>query len=97
VYHDIARTNATTFTHTGLTPDTVYVYRVIASAASGSGQTVSDPSGYTFVTTRPVPDAAPPTKPGTPAVSSVSTVVAAVTATARLCVVICRLVGGHHS
>ncbi len=78
VYHDIARTSATTYKHTGLTPDTVYVYRLIANATAGSGQTASDPSGYTFVTTLPPPDSVPPTKPGTPTVSSISTVAAAI-------------------
>lgn len=75
-WHDLATTTATSFTHSGLTPDTVYEYRVIANPVAGSGYLVSGPSGYIAVTTAPLPDPVPPTTPGTPTVYSVSTVAA---------------------
>src|SRR5262249_6326873 len=75
-WHDLATTKSTSFTHSGLTPDTVYEYRVIANPVAGSGYTVSSPSGYIAVTTAPLPDSTPPTAPGTPLAYSVSTVAA---------------------
>jgi len=73
-WHDLATTTATSFTQSGLSPDTVYEYRVIANPVVGSGYTVSSPSGYIAVTTAPLPDSTPPTTPGTPVAYSVSTV-----------------------
>jgi Cellulose binding domain/Fibronectin type III domain len=68
-YHDIGTSSTTTFTHTGLSPDTVYVYRVIANPASGSGYTASNPSVSLYVRTVPHGDTVPPSKPGTPTAS----------------------------
>lgn len=65
-WHDLATTTGTTFTHTGLTPDTVYIYRVIAVPAAGSDRTASEPSAPLYVTTAPLPDSVPPTTPGAP-------------------------------
>jgi hypothetical protein len=73
-WHDLVRTSATSYTHTGLVPDKVYEYRIIANARPRSGYTVSSPSGYIAVTTAPLPDTEPPTQPGTPTVRNVSTV-----------------------
>ncbi|MDI1460936.1 cellulose binding domain-containing protein [Catellatospora sp. KI3] len=77
-WYDLAHSATTSFTHTGLTPDKVYEYRVIANARAGSGYTASSPSAYIFVTTAPLPDAVPPTKPATPIAHSVSTIAAAI-------------------
>jgi hypothetical protein len=73
-YHPVGTVSTTTFSQTGLTPDHNYVYEVIANPTSGSGYTASNPSPYTYVTTLPVPETIPPTQPGTPTVSSVTTV-----------------------
>jgi chitodextrinase len=73
-WHDLATTTATSLTQSGLSPDTVYEYRVIANPVVGSGYAVSSPSGYIAVTTAPLPDSTPPTTPGTPVAYSVSTV-----------------------
>jgi endoglucanase len=73
-WHDLARTSATSYTHTGLVPDKVYEYRIIANARPRSGYTVSSPSGYIAVTTAPLPDTEPPTKPGTPTARNITTV-----------------------
>ncbi|GAA1806456.1 hypothetical protein GCM10009682_30480 [Luedemannella flava] len=70
---NLATTTATTYTHTGLTADRVYTYRVIASPTADSGYTASAASGYTYVTTAPLPDSSPPTTPGTPFTTVVST------------------------
>jgi chitodextrinase len=69
---NIATTSGTTYTDSGLQPDTVYEYRVVANATAGSGYTSSDPSGVLYLTTRPLPESVPPTKPGTPIVYSIS-------------------------
>jgi chitodextrinase len=66
LFLDVATTTGTAYTASGLKPDTVYEYRVIANPVAGSGATVSDPSGVGFVTTRPLPDSIPPTKPASP-------------------------------
>jgi hypothetical protein len=67
-------TTATTYTHTGLIPDTVYRYRIIANPAPGSDHAASDPSGILWVTTDPLPDAVAPTTPGTPFATQVTTI-----------------------
>jgi chitodextrinase len=77
-WHDLATTSSTTYTHTGLNPDTVYIYRVIANPRSGSGYTASEPSAALYVTTAPLPDSQPPTKPGTPRASA-STIAVTIT------------------
>ncbi|GAA4469300.1 fibronectin type III domain-containing protein [Phytohabitans houttuyneae] len=66
------------YTHTGLSPDTAYQYRVWANPQPGSGYTMSNPSGYLTVRTQPVPDSVPPTAPGGAYVSNVGTVSATV-------------------
>jgi hypothetical protein len=71
-YHTIGTSSTTTFTHTGLTPDTVYVYRVIANPVAGSGYTASDPSVSLYTRTVPHGDTVPPSKPGTPTASASS-------------------------
>jgi chitodextrinase len=78
-WHDLATTTSTSFTHTGLTPDTVYIYRVIANPRAGSGYAASQPSQPLYVTTLPLPDSQPPTKPGTPRAYTVSTIAATIT------------------
>jgi hypothetical protein len=78
LFHPIASTTAPAFTHSGLTPDQVYIYRIIAVATPGSGQGASSPSGLLYVTTRPVPESVPPTAPGRPTISSIGTVGATV-------------------
>jgi hypothetical protein len=65
-WHELATTTGTTYTHVGLTPDKVYIYRVIANPTSGSGYTASNPSAPLYVTTAPLPDTIPPSKPATP-------------------------------
>ncbi|GHJ43085.1 hypothetical protein Cs7R123_04270 [Catellatospora sp. TT07R-123] len=77
-WYDLAHNATTSFTHTGLTPDKVYEYRIIANAQPNSGYTTSSPSGYIAVTTAPLPDAVPPTKPATPIAYSVSTIAATI-------------------
>ncbi|MBV1855830.1 cellulose binding domain-containing protein [Catellatospora tritici] len=77
-WYDLAHSTTTSFTHSGLTPDKVYEYRVIANAQANSGYTTSSPSGYNVVTTAPLPDSIPPTKPATPFAYSVSTVAATI-------------------
>lgn len=71
-------TTATNYTHTGLTPDKVYIYRVIAEPVPGTGYTASSPSGHLYVTTQPLPDAVPPTAPGTPFATQLSTIRASI-------------------
>jgi chitodextrinase len=75
-WHTLATTNATSYTHANLAPDTVYEYRVVANPRSGSGYTASNPSGILFARTAPLPDTIPPTKPGTPFAYQVSTTAA---------------------
>jgi hypothetical protein len=77
-WHDLATTAGTSYTHTGLTPDKVYIYRVIANPAANSGYTASDPSPPLYVTTAPLPDSVPPTKPATPLTTNVGTTFATV-------------------
>lgn len=77
-WYDLAHTASTTFTHSGLTPDKVYEYRIIANARANSGYTTSNPSGYIAVTTAPLPDSSPPTKPAAPIAYAVSTVAATI-------------------
>jgi chitodextrinase len=72
-WQTLATTTATSRTHSGLIPDTVYEYRVIANPVPGSGYTASAPSGILFARTLPLPDTVPPTKPGTPFAYQVST------------------------
>ena len=71
-WRNLTTTTATTYTHTGLIPDKVYEYRVIANPANG-GYTTSNPSGILYATTAPLPDSQPPTTPGTPWVYQLST------------------------
>jgi endoglucanase len=75
-YHDVATTPSTHFTHSGLTPDSVYVYRIVANAAAGSGYSSSPQSDMLWVRTLPLPDSIAPTAPGTPTSSAVSTIAA---------------------
>jgi hypothetical protein len=63
LFHTAGGTGTTTFTHTGLSPERVYIYRVAAEAAPGSGHTASRPSGLAYVTTRPPTDARPAARP----------------------------------
>jgi hypothetical protein len=77
-WHDLATTTQTSYTQSGLTPDTTYIYRVIANPRSGSGYTASNPSAPLYVTTAPLPDNIPPTKPGTPIANPVSTIYATI-------------------
>jgi chitodextrinase len=77
-WHDLATTTSTSFTHTGLTPDTVYIYRVIANPRAGSGYAVSAPSAPLYVTTAPLPDSQPPTKPTNLRSYQVSTIAATI-------------------
>jgi hypothetical protein len=74
----LATTGATSYTHSGLTPDTVYTYRVIANPANW-GYTTSNPSAPLYVTTAPLPDSVPPTKPGKPNAYQLTTVAATIT------------------
>jgi chitodextrinase len=73
-WRDLDTTTATTYTHTDLTPDTVYRYRIIAHPTPGSGYTASAPSEILYVTTDPLPEAVPPTAPGTPFATVLSTI-----------------------
>jgi chitodextrinase len=73
-WRDVGTTSATSYTHSGLVPDTTYQYRVIANPAPGSGYTASAPSGILNLRTAPLPDSVPPTKPGTPTAYQLSTV-----------------------
>ena len=57
----------TSFDDTGLTPGTGYTYQVTASDAAGN---VSAPSNQATVTTQA--DSTPPTAPGTPTATSVT-------------------------
>ena len=59
--------STTTFSDTGLTPGTAYTYQVTASDAAGN---VSQPSNSATVTTQA--DTTPPSAPGTPTATSVT-------------------------
>jgi chitodextrinase len=59
--------STTTFSDTGLTPGTTYTYQVTASDAAGN---VSPPSNSAAVTTQA--DTTPPSAPGTPTATSVT-------------------------
>jgi hypothetical protein len=82
LYHDVVTTTATSYTHTGLTPDHPYAYHVIANPKANSGYVASDPSGVLYVQTLPLPDTIPPTAPGTPTVYNISTIAATLNYTA---------------
>jgi hypothetical protein len=73
VFHDIGTPAGTTFTHSGLNPDSVYEYRVVANPVAGSGYAASTASGVLYTRTAPLPDSVPPTRPGTPFAYTVST------------------------
>ncbi|MCW6009038.1 fibronectin type III domain-containing protein [Micromonospora sp. CPCC 205371] len=75
----LATTSATAYTHANLNPDSVYEYRVIANPVAGSDHTASNPTPMLWVRTRPLPDSVPPTKPGIPRASPVSTTWATLT------------------
>jgi hypothetical protein len=77
-WRNLATTSSTSYTHSGLTPDTVYTYRVIANPAN-SGYTASNPSAPLYVRTVPPPDSVPPTTPGVPRAFPVSTIAATIT------------------
>lgn len=73
LFHTVGTPTGPTFHHTGLRPDTVHIYRIIAQPPPGPDHTASAPSGLLYVTTRPLPDSEPPTQPGRPYVLSIST------------------------
>lgn len=77
----LATTSATSYTHTNLTPDSVYEYRVIANPAAGSDYTASAWTPLLWVRTAPLPDSVPPTQPGVPRAFPVSTIGATLTFT----------------
>jgi len=72
----LTTTTGTAYTHAGLTPDSIYEYRVIANPATGSGYTASAATPLLWVRTAPLPDSVPPTTPGTPSAFPVSTIYA---------------------
>ncbi|MBO0871709.1 MAG: fibronectin type III domain-containing protein [Micromonosporaceae bacterium] len=76
----LATTSETAYTHTGLVPDSVYEYRIVANPVDGSGYTASASSGILNVRTAPVPDAVPPTAPGTLYPEVISTIRATIDA-----------------
>ena len=61
---------------TGLTPGLTYTFRVYSAAVPDIGYSQSPPSVPISFTTLPGPDSVPPSKPGTPTFSSVSTTAA---------------------
>jgi endoglucanase len=73
LFHTVGTPTGPTFHHTGLRPDTVHIYRIIAQPVPDSGYTASPQSGLVYVTTRPLPDSQPPTQPGRPHALSIST------------------------
>jgi hypothetical protein len=81
LFHTVGTPATTTFTHTGLVPDRVHIYRIVAQPVSGSDHVPSAPSGLAYVTTRPLPDAQPPSRPGRPTAQSIGTVSATLTFT----------------
>ena len=70
----LATTASTSYTHTGLSPDTVYQYRIIANPIGGSGYTASNPSGILNLRTQPLPDSVAPTAARNPYASLASTI-----------------------
>jgi hypothetical protein len=62
-YQAVGTTTGTTYTGTGLAPDTVYYHRVVANPTPGSGYTASDPSFSLFEITLPANDTTPPSTP----------------------------------
>jgi hypothetical protein len=79
LFHTVGAPTSPTFHHTGLRPDTVHIYRIIAQPEPGTDYTASPQSGLVYVTTLPLPDSEPPTRPGRPLVLSISTRSATVT------------------
>ena len=77
-WRNLATVASTSYTHAGLTPDTVYTYRIIANPADAS-YSASNPSGPLYVRTVPPPDSVPPTTPGLPRAFPVSTISATIT------------------
>jgi len=63
---------------TNLTPGTTYTFRVYSAAVPDIGYSQSPPSAPVSFTTLPGPDTVPPSKPGTPSFSSVTTTMASV-------------------
>lgn len=63
---------------TGLTPGTTYKFRVYSAAVPDIGYAQSPPSAAISFTTLPGPDTVPPSKPGTPSFSGVTTTVVGV-------------------
>jgi hypothetical protein len=61
---------------TGLTPGITYTLRVYSAAVPDIGYSQSPPTAAVSFTTLPGPDAVPPTTPGTPSFSSITTTVA---------------------
>jgi hypothetical protein len=61
---------------TGLTPGVTYTFRVYSAAVPDIGYSQSPPSAAVSFTTLPGPDTAPPSTPGTPTFSSVTTTAA---------------------
>lgn len=60
---------------TGLTPGKTYTFRVYSAAVPDIGYSQSLPSASVSFTTLPGPDSVPPSKPGTPSFSGVTTTV----------------------
>lgn len=63
---------------TNLTPGTTYTFRVYSAAVPDIGYSQSPPSAPVSFTTLSGPDSVPPSKPGTPSFSSVTTTVVSV-------------------
>lgn len=63
---------------TGLTPGTTYKFRVYSAAVPDIGYAQSPPSAAISFTTLSGPDSVPPSKPGTPSFSGVTTTVVGV-------------------
>src|SRR5215475_766848 len=53
-WQPLATTTATTYTHTGLVPDTIYEYRIVANPVAGSGYAASATSGILNLRTAPL-------------------------------------------
>jgi hypothetical protein len=70
---------ATTYTHTGLVPDTIYEYRIVANPVAGSGYDPSATSGILNLRTAPLPDSVPPSTPGALMWTDLSTTRATIT------------------
>jgi hypothetical protein len=80
-WSDLATSTATTYTAQNLSPQTVYMFRVIANPAAGSGYTASEPSLPLYDHTSPLVDTSPPTKPVSVVVNLVGPTYATVAAT----------------